>query len=74
MKGYSNDLSAIVKGDLPAREMLKNIKKSEEEVGIGININKLAIMKIIPSIKYKQNREEAFLGIPRFESNKYLKI
>lgn len=65
MMGYSDDLSAIVKGDLPAREILKNVNEILLEVRIGIKMNESVIMQIISSKKHKQHILDDLLRIQK---------
>jgi hypothetical protein len=70
--GYSDDISAIVEGDLPAMLLLKNVKKRLAEVGISMNVDKSAIMQIVPSQRNKQIKADKLLNIPKVSSYKYL--
>ena len=74
MLGYSDDLSAIVEGQLPMFLLLNKVKKRLAEVGIKMNIEKSAAMEILPSNRHQRKNKDSIYNIPAVTSYKYLGI
>jgi hypothetical protein len=59
---------------LPMYLMLMKVKKRLAEVGIKMNVEKSAVMQIVPNFQQKKIKGENFFNIPAVNSYKYLGI
>ena len=72
MLGYSDDLSAIVEGQLPMFLMLNKVRSRLAEVGIKMNLEKSVVMKIMPANSHRRQEAEEFYKVPGVGCYKYL--